>query len=452
MRAHPLARVNRLRDTLAQPMSDLDPELKARLDQLSADLDAGKIQTYEYNARRRALLKQGAAAPVVEPDAEPAAESVEPATLPKKPAAWGGEPKGTKTWSSEARTDDPTLRQTHAPLASGIGDGKAVFFLFGFRRSAKIDQEMMARELEHIQDDIEVLRNAGYTVVVDPQATKSEFVEAVTGAGEGAAGLAPAALYWSAHGHADGGLDCCDGARILPADLDPEKVSASLRVAILAACYVGAHSRTWKKALGGHPLVVGWGRPVTIDRAVAFLDADPDTETDLDDLIRRYLLADTPLPGEQSNAYSPLEPKPGRIADLPQRLQAVSAMLGARWREHEKSVEVDVPLAGGRSHFVHVSVVDSVQAYGEGEPLLCVEGDVGEITSLVDPAMLLAGHSDPGFARVALVKGEHDMPRIVAQGFLPLARVRDTDLASLVYQVAGLADDIEHRVFGGDLR
>ena len=108
--------------------------------------------------------------------------------------------------------------------------------------------------------------------------------------------------------------------------------------------------------------------------------------------------------------------------------------------------------AGNRTEKRMQFVVDSTEPYNEGEPLLAVEADVGEITSVVDPAMLLAGFSNPGYARVALVKGETEMPRIVAQGFLPLARVRDTDLAALVYQVAAHADELEKRIFGGDLR
>lgn len=438
-----------------------DDELKKALDALHDDLEAGKIDTREYNARRKQLRDAHAKHAAEKPAEQAKPEEQEPEEAkpeppapaePPKPAAWGAAKQGTKTWSAGARTDDPNVRKVHPPLASGIGDGKAVLFLFGFRLGSANDQQMMAREIVHIQDDIEVLRKAGYTVVVDPQGTHKEFLDAVTGKAEGAEGLVPAALYWSGHGHEDGALDCCDGALVRPGDVDPAQVSPGLRLAILAACYVGAHSRTWKKALGGRPLVVGWGRPVTIDRAVDFLDASTETETDLDDLIRRYLLADAPLPGETNNAYNPLEPKAGRVADLPKRMEAVAAMLGSRWRQHEKTVEVDVPLPEGRSHFVHVSVVDSAQPYSEGEPLLSVEGDVGEITTVVDVPMLLAGMSDPGYARVVLVKGEKEMPRICAQGYLPLARVRDTDLAALVYQVAQTADELERRVFGGDMR
>jgi hypothetical protein len=235
---------------------------------------------------------------------------------------------------------------------------------------------------------------------------------------------------------------------VRPQDLEGIAIAPGLRVAILAACYVGAYSVTWKKALADRPLVVGWGRPVTIDRAVEFLEHNEETQTDLDDLIRRYLVTDAPLPGEASNAYSPLVRAKGRIADLPQRIVSVATMLGARWRELEGCVELDVRVGPTSSRFVRVFVVDSAQPYNEGEPLLAVESDIGDITSLVDPTMLLAGMSEPGFARVALVKGEKEMPTAVAQGFLPIARVRDTDLAALVFQVARTADTLVLRIFG----
>jgi hypothetical protein len=64
--------------------------------------------------------------------------------------------------------------------------------------------------------------------------------------------------------------------------------------------------------------------------------------------------------------------------------------------------------------------------------------------------MLLGGFGDPGYARVALVKSTTDMPKIVTQGFLPLARVRDKDLAALIYEVSLYADTLEKRIFGGD--
>lgn len=91
----------------------------------------------------------------------------------KLPAGWGGggasKQGGPKRWRADARGDDPSVRVVHAPLKDGIGTGKAFFFLFGFKRASQRDQQMLKRELEQIDDDVETLRNAGYTVVIDPQ-------------------------------------------------------------------------------------------------------------------------------------------------------------------------------------------------------------------------------------------------------------------------------------------
>ena len=97
----------------------------------------------------------------------------------KLPSAWGGPAEkntGPKRWSADGRGDDPSVRITHAPLKDGIGTGKAFFFLFGFKRASQRDQAMLKRELEQIDDDVETLRNAGYTVVVDSQATREDFI------------------------------------------------------------------------------------------------------------------------------------------------------------------------------------------------------------------------------------------------------------------------------------
>src|SRR5690242_7235944 len=157
-------------------------------------------------------------------------------------ARWGSRPTGLKHWSADARGDDPRVRVVHGPTGEGIGTGKAFFFLFGFKRASRTDQDMMALELAQIDDDVTTLRDAGYTVIVDPQATRADLVAAVTGSGAGAEGLVPAGFYWSAHGHPDGALECCDGDLIRPEELVPESVSPGLRLAVLGACYVGAYS------------------------------------------------------------------------------------------------------------------------------------------------------------------------------------------------------------------
>jgi hypothetical protein len=369
----------------------------------------------------------------------------------KMPVAWGTATSGPKKWSATARGDDPTVRVTHAPLRDGIGTGKAFFFVFGFKRAAPRDQEMLKDELAHIDDDIQTLREAGYTVVVDPQATKDEFVELVEGRAVGAEGLVPAGFYWSAHGHADGAVETCDGGTVRPTDLDPAKVHAGLRLAIFGACYVGSRSRTWKAALGGNALVVGWGQPVTIGRAVDFLEHRAETTTDLDDLVARWLLTDAPLPVDHVEDKLPkLATAAGRIGALADRIATVAQMLGAHWHEHDNHLDLEVPLPGDRSQMVRAFLVDASDPFCEGETLFGVESIVGEITALVDPQLLVGDLGRAAFGRVALVASDTDMPCIVTQAFVAFQRATDNDLAAHVYQVALRADQLEDRLFGGD--
>ena len=450
----------------------LEAKKDAALSALAELLDAEKITMREYNARRQAIVS-GEAPPEIELSPEPTepakpaepAKPVEPGVPPASadrgsteqgaqstgPAGWGQkEARGPKRWSAGARADDPSVRKVHAPLASGIGDGKVFCFLFGFRKASPKDQKMLEMELKEIDDDIEVLRKAGYTVVVDPQGTHEDFQGVVTGKVEGAEGLAPAGFYWSAHGHPDGSIDCCDGAKVTPSDIDPELVPSTLRLAVLGACYVGSRAKSWRRALGGHPLVVGWGRPVTIQRAVDFLSTREDTDNDLDDLIARYLLADTPVPREDGTGDAMVGRRRGRVGDLPERIERIAGLLGAKWREQENAVEVYVPLPNGRSQIVDVFIVDSAEPFNEGEPLLGVESDVGELTAIADAQTLLGFTTAPGYVRLSLAHSTTDAPRIVGQGFLPMARVRERDLAALIYHVAATADALENRLFGVD--
>jgi hypothetical protein len=474
-------------------MADTQTGPSAELAALAEKLKKGEMTAFEHAAKRKALMQRvgwtghrlvetasaaagaapvalpaagaAASAPAAPSAAAPAASaaSVAPETpkadeppKPKLPSAWGETPasrdRGPKAWSPGGRTDDPTKRVIHAPTASGIGTGKSFLFLFGFKIHSERDQAFLIKETEQINDDVELLRQHGYTVVVDPQATRQDFLDAVAGKGAGAEGLVPAGFYWSAHGNDDGSLETCDGGLLRPDHIDAQAVSPGLRLAIFASCYVGCRSRTWRKALGGHPLVVGWGRPVTIDRAVEFLQQREGTETDFDDLVRRYLLTERPIPAEGGAEFAPTTEAAatGRAGDVPERIRKIVDQLGAMWRNADRCVEVNVPLEGGRHQVSKVFIVDSSAPYSEGEPLLGVESDVGELTTLVDPTMLLGGQLSAGYSRVALVASKTEMPRIVVQGFMPLAQVRDQDLATLIFQVCEYADTLEQRIFGGD--
>jgi len=458
-----------------------DQALQVALDALWEEHRAAKITTYEYNQRRRALRDEakakasaavatvepaGGDAPVAEaaalglsivpPAAEPAVAepAVAVAVSAEQPAAAEASgswlDRGPKSWGPAGRGDDPSVRIVHPPNGHGVGTGKSFLFIFGLRVSRDTDQMMVRRETEQIHDDVEVLRAAGFTVVVDPQGGRKDFLDALYGEGEGVEGLVPAGIYWSAHGHDDGRIECCDGQLVAHSDVETARVSPGLRLMVFGACYTGSFARTWRGALGGHPLVVGWGRPVTIDRAVAFLESNPETDTDFDDLVTRYILADTPIPplpeqGQQSPASAQ-----GRKDELAARVAPISELLGAAWREQETYFEMMVQVGSGRRHVVRVFVLLGTHEFLEGRPLVGIEAEVGELSRIVEPEVLLSATGAPGFARIALVRGKHDMPDIVVQGFLVHAHATDVDIAALGFEVARAADALEFRLFGSD--
>jgi hypothetical protein len=464
-------------DDAPPPRAEDDATYQAELKRLHEEHDAGRLTTYDLNVGRRTALAaarerlaskspapaaaasppEPAGPPPPEPVSETAAASPpEPVAArepePVVPSAWSAKPAGPKHWSEGGRGDDPSVRIVHPPVASGVGDGKAFLFLFGLKRSRDIDQQMIQRELAELDDDIAVLREAGYTVVVDPQGSKQDFLQAIYGEGEGVPGLVPAGIYWSAHGHDDGSIECCDAAVIRPDDVDTARVSPGLKLMVFGACYTGAWARTWRTALGGHPLVVGWGRPVTIERAVEFLRQNPETDTDLDDLIARYLIADVPVPALLDANVPEAATKHGRKTEIVERLPRVAGILGAKWREADTWGELWIPLPEERHHVVRLFVTHATHEYSEGKALVGVEAEVGELTQLVETRTLLRGIAEPGYARIALVRGRADLPDIVAQGFVPLRHATDLEIASLCYQIAVAADRLEHALFGGDRR
>jgi hypothetical protein len=461
-----------------------DPEYLAEIERLRTAHSAGQITTYDYNSgRKRALetarVRAEAAAPpegntdqaagtapvaAASAAVAPAGDATPPAPAPAEasaelreapaaatsPASGWNERTNPKRWSASGRGDDPSVRVVLTPTRPGIGDGKCFLFLFGLKKAREIDQEMLNRERAEIDDDIAVLRDAGYTVVVDPQATRDDFLQTVYGEGELVPGLVPAGFYWSAHGHGDGAIECCDGGRVKPTDVETAKVSPGLKLVVFGACYTGAFARTWRDALGGRPLVVGWGRPVTIDRAVSFLQTNPETDTDLDDLIARYLLTDTPVPELPSGSTGPAASESGNKTSLGERVPAIAEILSARWAELERWYELDIPMPGRRHQVVRLFSIESAEEFAEGKELAGAESITGELSGVVDPEKLLATTARPSYARIALIKGPNDLPVIVTQGFMPLGRMTNAELAALAYQVGAAADRLERDIFGYD--
>lgn len=419
---------------------------------LEARRHKAQITAFEYESFRKQLMRGEIPASLREPLPSAAAATPAAAKVVPMPAGWSSGPSGVRSWSAGARVDDPSARVVHAPLAHGPGTGKVFLFLFGFRRHHTTDQMMVKRELEHLDDDIHVLRSAGYAVVVDHEASRQDLFDALYGSPEGVVGLAPAGIYWSAHGLEDGSIQTCDGSVVKIEEIETARVVPSLRMLVLAACYVGARARTWRKRLGGHALVVGWGQPVTLERAIEFLQVRADVHTDLDDLIARYMVQDTAIPHEVEAAVVEDAASRGWLGDVPERIRTAAHRLSAMWRVEHNRVELLVPVEGRRNHVVSVFLCDAVEPFSEGEVLLGVEAEVGEISAVVDVATLFSGRGRPGYTRVSLVKGPSDAPRVVVQGFLPAHRASEHDVTSLIFEAAAHGDLLERRIFGGDLR
>lgn len=418
----------------------------AALIELDAKKQRGEISDFEYNSAKRKLLEQNGFS--VEPPSENTA-----ASAPSSALKWGEQTPGIKLWDSSTRLDDPKARSVHAPTAKGVGDGKSFFFLFGFRLDNQKEQAYVKAEIEQIEDDIAVLRNCGYTVVVDTQATSTDLFEALYGKGEGVVGLLPAGIYWSAHGDANGGLQTCEGSYVQPQQIETSKVQRSIKLMIFGACYLGAHAGRWRKALADLPLVVGWGQPVTLDRAVQFLKDQSQTSTNLANLLQRYLVEDKPVPPAFNPQSVSLEAKTyGRVGDLESKLPELMVRLGASWKPNKNTISLFVPLPESRFQIVDVFLTDSCQPSSEGETLFSVETLVGELTAVVTLNELFA-HLPPGYSRVTLVsQPESPTPVIAIQGFLPYQRISLQDMTTLVFEVATVADSLEKRIFGTNMR
>lgn len=339
----------------------------------------------------------------------------------------------------------------HAPTASGPGDGMSVIFLFGFNPWDGTQRKFLELQMEKLQDDFETLRSAGYTVVVDTSACRKDFIAAAHGK---LGDLPPACVYYSAHGLDSGALESCDEL-IVPSDVVSDEVPEGLRLVVFAACYVGSRARTWRRHFGGRPLVVGWGRPVSIHRAAEFLEARAETETDFDDLVRRFLIQKEPIPPEPiwGAELSPMASAFARQADMLPRAKSLAPHLGVltEIKAEGPTAFLTVPTEMGRTQGVRIFLVDSAQPFMEGEALLGVESEVGEWSPVIETRSLLGTAAPPGFARVVIVRGSAEAPRIAVQGFIP-ANASEREAASLVHQVATVADRLEMRIFGTDTR
>lgn len=195
------------------------------------------------------------------------------------------------------------MRAVHRPAQEGVGRGRAVYFLFGLREDQAQDRLVREAELATLEDDRALLCAHGYTVVVEPAASRGSLRQALYGQDPELPGLAPAGVYWSSHGSRDGALQLPSGEWIPPGDVDPALVRPELAWVVFSSCHTGKHRRIWQARLGPGVLVVAWGRLLRGGESLAFNTADQ-AGWGLDDLLRETL-----LPGGRGAAALPPAPE-----------------------------------------------------------------------------------------------------------------------------------------------
>lgn len=229
----------------------------------------------------------GTVSVAIPPSARTPSAAAAPSASPAKPSAAqiGGAPRGL----------------VYAPTGSGVGNGQAFFFFFGFSSFSDGDLAMRQDALRHIGDDVAALRAAGYHVVLDLHGDLPALDAALRGAHADAPGLTTAGIHWCGHGNEDGSIEAHDGTSIRPDQISPEATQrASVRLFVMHSCHAGGHDERWRKALGPQAPLVGWGAPITHARAISFLVHDDQSSKGFDDLLARHLGAkrvteDSPL-------------------------------------------------------------------------------------------------------------------------------------------------------------
>ena len=214
--------------------------------------------------------------------------------VPAKPTATPGRlaaiPQGPPPRPMKSQVQGLPRGLVYEPTGSGPGNGKAFFFFFGFVTVTDSDMAMRMTDIEHLGDDVAALRAAGFRVVVDLHGDAEGLNAALAGKHPEAQGAEAVGVFWSSHGDDDGSLQDYEGYRIKPEAISEEATrKATVKLFVMSACYVGGAQERWQKALGKQAFIIGWGAPISNDRAVDFLTPDDESSKDFDDLLLRHL-------------------------------------------------------------------------------------------------------------------------------------------------------------------
>jgi hypothetical protein len=349
----------------------------------------------------------------------------------------------------------------YEPTGSGPGTGKAFFFLFGFSATSDADMSMRLTDIDHIGDDVAALRAAGYRVVVDLHGDLAGLAAALANRHPDAGGAPTAGVFWGGHGSNDGTIDTFDGDEIAPEKLPSEAVTlGTVKLFVMSACHAGAHQGRWQKALGPQATVIGWGAPITNERAIQFLTPAEDSSKGFDDLLERHLGVkrvqdDGPLVEVRQLARDHED----RVAMM--QLSFDELIAGVRQRfsaplERSKSGDayftVRTPPSKDYPDRPRTQIV-RVGPMGSGDSWILISSLVGPYSDALDLARAMRIVTPALHIRVALATvTPNDQEFVIVETLFRRRRLDPQTLTTNIISVGIYADRIEDLFFGSDRR
>lgn len=127
-------------------------------------------------------------------------------------------------------------------LPTGRDNGKKVHVFMSYTHLKDKIVMRTPKELS-TSDDLNRLRQLGYTVLIDRKATQQAFADAVYDP-------RTAGVIWFGHG-SQGQMASAEGPRMQAELIDRKKISPNLKLAVFESCQVGQAREAWQKALPG---------------------------------------------------------------------------------------------------------------------------------------------------------------------------------------------------------
>jgi hypothetical protein len=371
-------------------------------------------------------------------------------------------PQGPPPRPMAAKIRDLPRGLVYEPTGSGPGNGKAFFLLFGFVSTVDVDLAMRMTDIDHIGDDVAALRAAGFRVVVDLHADLESLNAALAGTHPEAGGAPAAGVFWSGHGDDDGTIATHEGGWIAPEQIVPEAAQkGTVKLFVMSACHAGNHVPRWQKALGPQAQIIGWGAPITNQRAIEFLVPDDKNAKGFDDLLEKHLgvrrvAADGPLAEVKELALKHED----RVATMLLPLDELATLAQKRLKcPMDKNKDGDAwfftvrtPPSKDfpdqpRSQLVRVS------GMGVADAWVTVTSIVGPYSDALDLARALRATASALQVRVTIgkiVSSESEF--IFCESILRRRRLDPFTFANAVSMVGTCADKLEDMFFGSDKR